>query len=114
MGRLTYGQIKGLERTLTQTIGVSRRLALSRGAPVSERQFGSYTLRVQAGPVMTGVDIDVKYYDVNGEEVGTYGESTIAFCTTWKDVAHVVRKGLDKLGMDDDPVSNVSPMVDLS
>jgi hypothetical protein len=61
-----------------------------------------------------GVDVWVNYYDLDMDLLGTYGESMIAFATTWRDVAHVVRNGLEKLGYDQDPVHAVSPMVDLS
>jgi hypothetical protein len=79
-----------------------------------ERVFSWYTLTVRAGPGHVEVTADVVYYDTNNEPVGTYGESLIGFCTTWKDVAQVVRTGLAGQGLDTDPVVNVSPMVDLS
>ncbi len=79
-----------------------------------EREFSRYTLTVKAGPGHCDVTVDVLYYDRSEELIGSYGETMIGFCTTWKDIAGVVRKGLTGLGYDTDPVHTVSPMVDLS
>jgi hypothetical protein len=81
---------------------------------MSDRIFSHYHANVSAGPGMVAIDVMVNYYDTNGEFMGNYGEHLIAFATTWKDVATVVRTGLRLLGLDEDPVRNVSPMVDLS
>jgi hypothetical protein len=78
------------------------------------REFSHYHLTVTAGPGMVGVDTQITYYDLHGLEIGTYAEGTIAFATTWKDIARAIRKGLKGLGCDSDPVSNISPMVDLT
>jgi hypothetical protein len=79
-----------------------------------ERVFSRYSATVRGGPGQSEVTVDVIYYDDNEDGMGSYGETMIAFCTTWKDVAQVIRTGLKKLGYDGDPVSNVSPMVDLT
>jgi hypothetical protein len=81
---------------------------------MTERQFSHYTATVTGGPGRVAVDVDVEYYDLHDEPIGSYGASLIAFATTWKDVAVAVRHGLHDLGLDADPVSNVSPMVDLT
>jgi hypothetical protein len=85
-----------------------------RGESMTERQFSHYVLTVTGGPGRVAVDVDVEYYDLNDEPIGSYGGSYIAFATTWKDVAVAVRHGLQDLGLDADPVTNVSPMVDLT
>ncbi len=84
------------------------------GVWVMGRELGHYALEVKAGPGRTEVSAVVQYFDCDGEHIGAYGEAMIAFATTWKDIAEVVRKGQRLLGLDRDPVSNVSPMVDLS
>jgi hypothetical protein len=71
-------------------------------------------MTVEAGPGRSEVSVDIVYYDVNEDVLGEWGETTIAFCTTWKDVAEVLRRGLQKMGQDRDPVHTVSPMVDLT
>jgi hypothetical protein len=81
---------------------------------MTERQFSHYHVAIEAGPGHVQVDVLVEYFDLHDELVGCYGEHLIAFATTWKDVAEVIRKGLKLLGLDVDPVHNVSPMVDLS
>ncbi len=84
------------------------------GVWVMGRELGHYVLEVKAGPGREDVGTWVEYYDLDGVEIGRYGEVMIAFATTWKDVAEVIRKGEQLLGLDRDPVRNVSPMVDLS
>jgi hypothetical protein len=84
------------------------------GRDTMSREMSHYHLEVLAGPGLAEVTADVKYYDGHGEEIGQFGATMIAFATTWKDVAQVVREGEKVLGLDRDPVSNVSPMVDLS
>ncbi len=81
---------------------------------MAERHLGHYELELRAGPKFPDVVIDVIYCDEYGEVVGTYGESFIAFATTWKDIAEAIRTGAKKLALDHDPVRNISPMVDLS
>jgi len=79
-----------------------------------ERKFSHHITQVAGGPGRTDVTTYTCYIDTNDELIGSYGESLIGFCTTWKDVAEAVRKGLDSLGLDHDPVRCVSPMVDLT
>ncbi len=79
-----------------------------------EREFSHYEAVVTAGPGRCAVDVVVRYWDLDDEPLGAYGEHMIAFCTTWKDAAEVIRKGLKLLGYDTDVMSHVSPMVDLS
>jgi hypothetical protein len=79
-----------------------------------ERELSHYYLQVKAGPGYPEVTADVVYYDPHGEEIGRFGATMIAFATTWKDVAQVIRTGERQLGLDRDPVHHVSPMVDLS
>ncbi len=81
---------------------------------MTERQLGHYTMFLQAGPLGSNVTLDIVYYDTDGVEVGPYGETLVAFACTWKDVAETIRRGARGLRIDHDPVSNVSPMVDLS
>jgi hypothetical protein len=81
---------------------------------MSEMEFSHYSVEVTGGPGHVSVDVLVHYFDLNDDLIGMYGEVLIAFATTWKDVALVIRHGLLDLGMDADPVRNVSPMVDLS
>jgi hypothetical protein len=81
---------------------------------MSERRLGHYQLVVRAGPAHTDVQADVEYFDQDREYVGHYGETMIAFATTWKDVAWLIRHGEQLLRLDRDPVPNPSPMVDLS
>jgi hypothetical protein len=81
---------------------------------MSERVFSHYTTTITGGPGRVAVDVDVEYYDIHDDPIGTYGAGCIAFATTWKDVAQIIRDGLRNLGLDVDPVHNVSPMVDLS
>ncbi len=79
-----------------------------------DRKFGHYEIVLTAGPKFPNVTMDVEYFDDHSQVLGNYGCSMIAFATTWKDVAEEIRTGLKMLGLDQDPVSNVSPMVDLS
>jgi hypothetical protein len=81
---------------------------------MSDRQLGHYELILRAGPIFPEVVLDVEYLDEHGQCIGTYGETLIAFATTWKDVAGSIRTGLQRLGLDQDPVHHISPMVDLS
>ncbi len=81
---------------------------------MTDRQLGHYELILRAGPICSEVVLDVEYLDMHGECIGTYGETLIAFATTWKDVASCIRTGLQRLDLDHDPVHHVSPMVDLS
>jgi hypothetical protein len=81
---------------------------------MSGRELSHYTATVTAGPGHPEVILDVAYYDRVGDVIGQHGVTMIAFCATWKDIATVIREGLQKLQLDNDPVSNVSPMVDLS
>jgi hypothetical protein len=78
------------------------------------RAFSHYTVRLSAGPMRDTVIITVEYYDDNDESIGGYNEQTIAFATTWKDVAVVIRRGLENLGYDYVVQNSISPMVDLS
>ncbi len=78
------------------------------------RTFGHYEAIVRAGPQFPDVTIEIEYFDTHGEVIGTYGCSTIAFATTWKDVATIIRTGMRMHQIDTDPMTNVSPMVDLS
>ncbi len=79
-----------------------------------DRYLGHYELIIRAGPKFPEVVLDVEYVDEHGNEIGRYGETLIAFATTWKDVAIAIRTGLKRLDLDHDVVANVSPMVDLS
>jgi hypothetical protein len=81
---------------------------------MAERAFSHYELSLTAGPGRTCVDVDVIYIDIYDDQIGSYGESLIGFATTWKDIAGAIRTGMKKLGLDLDPVKNISPMVDLT
>lgn len=78
------------------------------------RELMYYEMVVRAGPGLPDASVDVTYFDTDGEVVGRYGQTTIAFATTWKDVAEVIRTGMKQLHLDRDPVHHVSPMVDLT
>lgn len=81
---------------------------------MAERRFSTYQTIITAGPGMAEVLVDTEYFDHHGEKIGQYGESMVAFCATWKDVAVSIRHGLALHQCDTDPVKHVSPMVDLS
>jgi hypothetical protein len=81
---------------------------------MAQRTFSHYTLELSSGPKLPSTDIWIEYYDDHGCSIGGHGQSLISFACTWKDIAHEVRKGLKLLGLDDDPCTNVSPMVDLT
>jgi hypothetical protein len=79
-----------------------------------DRALGHYEMILRAGPKFLEVVVDVEYFDTHGQTIGEYGEAMIGFACTWKDVAEAIRVGLKRLGLDQDPVHHVSPMVDLS
>jgi hypothetical protein len=81
---------------------------------MSETPFSHYKATIEGGPGHVAIDVLVEYYNVEDEFVGQYGEHLIAFATTWRDVATVVRTGLHLFELDVDPLTNISPMVDLS
>jgi len=78
------------------------------------REFCYYTMELRAGPASVDVVCDITYYDDHDQVIGSYGESMIAFATTWRDIALLIRTGLKAQGEDHHPVMNVSPMVDLT
>jgi hypothetical protein len=77
-------------------------------------EFSHYRLTVSAGPAQAECLVDITYFGMDQEVIGTYEGLLMGFSATWKDVACEVRKGLRVHGLDADPVSHVSPMVDLS
>ncbi len=81
---------------------------------MTDSTFSYYNLVVTAGPGHPDAMADVEYFDQEGRLLGTHGLSLIGFCSTWKDLAWEIRRGLQMLGLDSDPISTVSPMVDLS
>ncbi len=81
---------------------------------MTDKTFSYYQLTVTAGPGHPDATVDVEYFDQTGRLLGTHGLALIGFCSTWRDLAWEIRRGLSMLGLDSDPVGAVSPMVDLS
>ncbi len=77
-------------------------------------QFHHYELTLRAGPSLAEASVEVTYVGQDGQVLGVAYDLAIAFAYTWKDVAFLIRKGLKDLALDEDPVREVSPMVDLS
>ncbi len=78
------------------------------------RELHHYVAVIKAGPGDALVSLDVTYVDENGDEIGTWADNAFAFGYTWRDVAEAIRVGRNRLGIDSDPATSVSPHVDLT